>query len=160
MSGSKPNLAHHKTIELTTLKSTERFAVSLAELAISPMTIALNGTLGSGKTQWTRFFCQALGVAPALVTSPSYVLLQIYHGREKIYHFDFYRLESEAAVWDLGIDELYEQNCWVIIEWANKFPQCLPADYLEIMFEHGQAELRQAHLHPQGPNAVQLAQGM
>ena len=60
------------------------------------------------------------------VTSPTYVLQQRYPTSPVIHHFDFYRLESPTAVWDLGIDELYGEPGFVFIEWADKFPECWP----------------------------------
>jgi tRNA threonylcarbamoyladenosine biosynthesis protein TsaE len=116
---------------LPDLQSTRNLAWRLANKIRVPQTIALSGTLGAGKTQWTRDFCQALGVAPESITSPTYVLLQRYRGTEfEIYHFDFYRLESEQQVWDLGFDELQESPVVIVVEWADKFPQTLPQDRL------------------------------
>jgi tRNA threonylcarbamoyladenosine biosynthesis protein TsaE len=128
-----------KIFELASLQDTRSFAERIARAVYatpttSNVTIALNGTLGSGKTQWVRFFCEALGVAPQLVTSPTYVLLQRYRCHRIIFHFDFYRLESLAQVWDLGIDEVFEQPGIVLIEWADKFPDCLPDEHLTIRF--------------------------
>ena len=123
------------------------------------MVIALSGTLGAGKTQLVRFVAQSLGVAAEEVTSPTYVLLQRYAGRHLIYHFDFYRLESAAEVWDLGIDELLEQSALIFVEWADKFPQCLPSDRLQIRLEpidSGSDESRLASLIATGPRAEAL----
>lgn len=128
-------------IPISQLSQTQRFAKAVAETLLGTpsnraQVIALSGTLGAGKTQWVRFFCQALGVAPEQVTSPTYVLLQRYAGeRMVIYHFDFYRLENNAQVWDLGIDELFEQPVVILIEWGDKFSECLPDDYLAIHLE-------------------------
>ncbi|MEZ6138250.1 MAG: tRNA (adenosine(37)-N6)-threonylcarbamoyltransferase complex ATPase subunit type 1 TsaE [Pirellulaceae bacterium] len=128
-------------VELPTLDATCALAVGIAQYVTSlpsqiSATLALQGTLGMGKTQWARYFCQALGVPAEVVTSPTYVLLQRYGTAigKRIYHFDFYRLESAAHVWDLGIDELFEQPSIILIEWADKFPECLPMEYLRIEF--------------------------
>ena len=101
---------------LATLDDTRCLAEHLAQLLQPPLTIGLVGTLGAGKTQFVRFLVAALGVAAENVTSPTYVLQQTYLGSCKIHHFDFYRLDRAAQVWDLGIDELYEQPCIVLIE--------------------------------------------
>lgn len=119
-------------LQLNSLADTQRLAQSLAAAVDLPMVIALSGTLGAGKTQLVRFTAESLGIAAEEVTSPTYVLLQRYQGRHLIYHFDFYRLESAAEVWDLGIDELLEQSALIFVEWAEKFPECLPADRLNI----------------------------
>ncbi len=119
-------------------------------------TIALNGTLGAGKTQWVRFFCTAFGVPSEAVTSPTYVLLQRYAAERTLHHYDFYRLESAAQVWDLGIDEVYEQPGVVLIEWARKFPECLPDDFLEIELTQVTANQRSARCIAHGSAAEQL----
>lgn len=154
----------HQT--LNELEDTERLAQRIARQLMNSstwqdkpgaaVTLALCGTLGAGKTQFARFLCAALGVASEQVTSPTYVLLQRYTGRATIYHFDFYRLENEAQVWDLGIDELYEQPLVILIEWADKFPQCLPDDYLEIKLELDGNQLRSATLTPHGSRTTKL----
>lgn len=115
-------------IPLPNLNATQSLAQQLAERIQPPQTIALVGTLGAGKTQLVRYLVAALGGDADLVTSPTYVLMQSYTGRCKIHHFDFYRLRSAAEVWDLGIDELFEQPCVILIEWADKFPECLPRE--------------------------------
>jgi tRNA threonylcarbamoyl adenosine modification protein YjeE len=146
------------TIELPTLAATEKLAQQVAQHIVPPLTIALQGTLGTGKTQWVRFLMGALGVAPEQVTSPTYVLQHTYAGPWPIHHFDFYRLDSSAQVWDLGIDELYEQGCLILIEWADKFPECLPEDALTLKLTEAQAGGRSAHLTASGPCSEQLLQ--
>lgn len=148
------------TFELPTLAATEKLAHQVAEHLSPPLTIALVGTLGSGKTQWTRFLLAKLGVAEEQVTSPTYVLQHTYPGPWPIHHIDFYRLDSVAQVWDLGIDELYEQRCLVIIEWADKFPECLPDDCLTIELLETSRSGRTATLSAGGPQAAKLLQDL
>ncbi len=144
------------SVELPTLAATEALAQQIAAHLAPPLTIALVGTLGSGKTQWTRFLLSKLGVAKEQVTSPTYILQHTYPGPFPIHHFDFYRLESVAQVWDLGVDELYEQRALVIIEWADKFPECLPEDCLTIKLLESSANSRIATLSASGLRATQL----
>lgn len=121
------------TVQLPNLQATGDLAKRLAHSIQPPQTIALSGTLGAGKTQWTRNFCHALGVPPEAITSPTYVLLQHYRGTElEIYHLDFYRLENDQQVYDLGFDELQELPVIIVVEWADKFPATLPADRLDL----------------------------
>lgn len=143
---------------LPTLEATAELAKLIAQHVQPPLTIALVGTLGAGKTQWVRYLAGELGVAAESVTSPTYVLQQTYAGQFRIHHFDFYRLASAAQVWDLGIDELYEQRCLVIIEWADKFPECLPQDYLRVTLSQAEDEARTATLSAYGPCSHGLLQ--
>lgn len=143
-------------IELADLQATERLANSLAEWIDFPLCIALEGSLGTGKTQLVRFMAARWGVHPEEVTSPTYVLLQRYVGSHLIYHFDFYRLDSAEQVWDLGIDELYEQPVVILIEWADKFPECLPDDLLRIRLQQGEDSARTATLSAMGSKATDV----
>ena len=136
-------------LALPDLEATKRLAERIAKAAPASMTIALKGTLGAGKTQFVRFFAHALGVSEEDVTSPTYVLVQRYPGERQIYHFDWYRLDTEDQVWDLGIDEIYEQPTIVLIEWADRFPNCLPEDYLEVKIAV-EEETRFAHVCANG----------
>src|SRR5687768_3712119 len=88
---------------LASLADTDDLGKRIAAHLQVPMTIALCGPLGAGKTQLVRSLARHLGVASELVTSPTYVLVQRYRGAVTIYHLDFYRLKSIDEVWDLGI---------------------------------------------------------
>ena len=154
-------------IELSDIDATESFARRLAAAINRPITIALNGTLGAGKTQLARFLCSALGVPAESVTSPTYVLLQRYRGeRFEIYHFDFYRLENAHQVWDLGFDELQESGAILLVEWAEKFPETLPLDHLSVQLSvpnsedpvHGRPAGRDVEVSSTGPSSAQIVQ--
>ncbi len=140
-------------IPLPSLAETRLLAESICRADSAPLTVALSGQLGSGKTQFVRYFAACMGVSPEDVTSPTYVLLQRYVGKSVIYHFDFYRLDSVAQVWDLGIDELYEQPVWILIEWADKFPACLPPDVLHLELQQDDGGRRWACLTSTGPRS-------
>ncbi len=146
------------TVPLSSLADTQQLARFVADASQPPLTIGLVGSLGAGKTQWVRFLVDQWGVPAEQVTSPTYVLLQQYVGRFRIYHFDFYRLESEAQVWDLGIEELYEQPVIVLVEWADKFPTCLPPDRLMLQLKLGPLGQRAAQFASFGDHAAHIAE--
>lgn len=88
--------------------------------------IALCGNLGAGKTQTTKGIVAGLeGIEE--VTSPTFTLVHEYtSGRLPVYHFDFYRMESEGEVVSLGWDEYLDEPGVMIVEWADRFPRLLP----------------------------------
>ncbi|GIW97771.1 MAG: tRNA (adenosine(37)-N6)-threonylcarbamoyltransferase complex ATPase subunit type 1 TsaE [Pirellulaceae bacterium] len=144
-------------VELPTERATERLGQALANAIHPPMVVAINGTLGAGKTHLTRAICHAWKVPPEEVTSPSYVLLQRYRGQVgEIYHLDFYRLRHADEVFDLGIDEIFEQPCVVFIEWAEKFLETLPEDHLTIDLHLSPGGDRRAKLHSSGPRSTAI----
>ncbi len=148
------------TVRLNSLEDTRRLAAAMAKALPCPFTMALQGTLGAGKTQFVRFFATDLGASAEGVSSPTYVLMQPYSGRLPIYHIDFYRLDSEAQAWDLGIDELFEQDAMVLIEWADKFPMCLPEEHITVRLEAPSEQQRVAIISAAGRTLTQQLQSI
>lgn len=95
---------------------------------------ALTGGLGAGKTHWTKGFAAAMG-CPDVVTSPTFPLVHEYNGTAMpVFHFDFYRLESPEELIALGWDEYLEADGVIVAEWADKFPDLLPASTVRLQF--------------------------
>lgn len=93
--------------------------------ALQPGTfVLLHGDLGAGKTSFVRGMAAGLGANPDDVSSPTFVLIQHYKGRTPLVHVDLYRLESGAAVDDLGLEEL-ASGAVVAIEWAERLPRSI-----------------------------------
>lgn len=89
--------------------------------------LALCGSLGAGKTHFTQGLARGLGIDPESVTSPTFALVNEYvGGRLPLYHFDFYRLESEHELIGVGWEEYLDEPGIVVAEWADKFPHLLP----------------------------------
>jgi tRNA threonylcarbamoyladenosine biosynthesis protein TsaE len=100
-----------------------------------PCVIGLSGTLGSGKTQWTKYFAKHCGATPDDVASPTYLLVHRYPTSPPIYHLDAYRVGDADEFLELGVEELFEEPAFVIIEWSDRFADCLPESRLELHFE-------------------------
>ncbi len=115
----------------TSEDQTREIGRCIGALARAGTVIALNGELGAGKTVLAKGIAQGLGVHGDVI-SPSYVLMNIYPGRLNLYHFDFYRLENEEELLELGLEEYFYGDGVVVVEWADKFPGILPAKRLEI----------------------------
>ena len=121
------------TIDVQSLTETEALGRRLAAHVFPGAVVALVGTLGAGKTLLVRAIAKGLDIPnPAVVNSPTFVLIQEYEARLPIYHFDAYRLASEAQFADLGVHEYFQGNGVCLVEWADKVPTCLPAERLEI----------------------------
>jgi tRNA threonylcarbamoyladenosine biosynthesis protein TsaE len=121
--------------DISQLDACQALAEAVASCARVPLAIGLIGTLGAGKTQWTRFLAIACGVEADSIASPTFTLVHHYPGRIDVYHLDAFRVKTEAEFFDLGVDELFEERAIVVVEWADRFPNCLPQDRLELRFE-------------------------
>src|SRR5580704_2921376 len=94
--------------------------------------VLLIGNLGAGKTTLAKGIVSGLGAAPAEeVSSPTFTLIHEY-GEGRAYHIDLYRLEESREVESLGLEELFDRDAMVLIEWGERFPQLLPARRTEI----------------------------
>lgn len=96
--------------------------------------VALIGDLGSGKTCLAQGICAGLDVRDDVV-SPTFTLINEYQGRTPVFHFDLYRLEDAESALDLGYDEYVDGDGICLIEWADKFPDILPAGCIELRLE-------------------------
>ena len=122
--------------ESSDLSATDRLGRYLAETLPDGSVVALVGTLGAGKTKLVQAIAKYTGNAEETISSPTFVLLHEYHdGNRPIYHFDAYRLETADEFCRLSPDDYFEGTGITLIEWADKFPQILPATFLEIQIE-------------------------
>ncbi len=120
-------------IEVANLSETESLGRSLGPLLFPGAVIALIGPLGAGKTHFVRAVAEGLDVRnPAAVNSPTFVLIQEYPARLPIYHFDAYRLKDWRAFQDLGTDEYFRGDGVCLVEWADKVPEAMPSERLDI----------------------------
>jgi tRNA threonylcarbamoyladenosine biosynthesis protein TsaE len=93
--------------------------------------VLLIGNLGAGKTTLAKGIVSGLGaVEPEEVSSPTFTLIHEYGPR--VYHIDLYRLDRPEQVATLGLDEVFDRDVVVLIEWGERFPELLPAERIEI----------------------------
>lgn len=112
-------------------EETYAFGQYLAKLLGPRQVVCLAGDLGAGKTLFVQGLAKALGIED-IVNSPTFTILNVYEASFPIYHFDLYRLEYAEELFDIGFYEYTEGQGLSIIEWPDKFPEELPAEYLWI----------------------------
>ena len=145
-------------VNLASEEGTLEFGKGLGRLLLGGDTLALTGDLGAGKTLLTRGIAQGLGIPANQVNSPTFTLIQAYDSPIPVIHVDLYRLESSAEIWQLGLEDYFNEKNIVIIEWADRCLQALPPDYLGLHLEHGATETtRNLTIQPTGPRSQTIA---
>jgi tRNA threonylcarbamoyladenosine biosynthesis protein TsaE len=116
---------------------------------VANKTLLLYGNMGVGKTTLIKELVKQLDVEDT-VSSPTFSLVNEYHSQkgEKIYHFDFYRIEHEDEALDIGIEEYLYVNNWCFIEWPEKVKNLLPLNAVEIYLSLNDDGTRSIEIKP------------
>lgn len=128
-------VTHHLGMRTArTLQETASIAAELLPLMLKAGVVSLDGPLGAGKTHFVKATALTMGITED-VTSPTFTLLQSYgSGELRLHHSDWYRLESDAEVLGLGLEDYHGEGL-MLIEWGDKFPGLLPPSTLRIRIE-------------------------
>jgi tRNA threonylcarbamoyladenosine biosynthesis protein TsaE len=117
--------------------------------------VLLSGDLGTGKTCFTQGIGRGLDCSSS-VNSPSFVLMNEYEGREKLFHVDLYRIEDVEELDDLGLWDYAERGV-LVIEWPERGADLLPGDGLVIELRYGDIDhQRRFRFLPRGPRGEEL----
>jgi tRNA threonylcarbamoyladenosine biosynthesis protein TsaE len=104
--------------------------------------IGLSGDLGAGKTEFVKGIAEGLGAIDP-VTSPTFTLIHEYRsGRLPLFHIDFYRLETEKELDEIGFDDYLREPGICAIEWADRFPDRIPRDAIWVQIQISSANER------------------
>lgn len=89
--------------------------------------VAVEGEMGAGKTTTIAALIQKAQIEH-FEGSPTFAIVQAYHSpvKDKIYHLDCYRIENEAELINLGLEELFDESAYFFVEWSEKIKQILP----------------------------------
>jgi tRNA threonylcarbamoyladenosine biosynthesis protein TsaE len=97
--------------------------------------VLLIGNLSAGKTTLAKGIVNGLGAAEVEdVASPTFTLIHEY-GEGRVFHIDLYRLDRREEVATLGLDEIFEREAVVLIEWGERFLELIPRERIEIRLE-------------------------
>ena len=128
-------MQNHLIYDAASEDDTAVLGAALASLLPDRTVVALCGTLGAGKTRLVQAIAEACGIDRRAVTSPTFVLVQQYHGRRAICHLDAYRLRSQDEFLELGPEEHFQADGLVLVEWADRVGDLLPKERIEIRIE-------------------------
>ncbi len=107
-------------IDCASVESTIELGRRLVEMIPHNQVLALQGDLGAGKTTLTKGIGAALGIEPAVITSPTFNLYAIYKGDRQLIHIDGYRLERGNATDELLIEEFIQDPWLIVVEWPER----------------------------------------
>ena len=134
---------NNKTIEILTNSAAETIELGkkIGAKLLGGEVFALIGNLGTGKTHLIKGISLGLGAHdPDQVSSPTFVLVNEYFGREgliHIYHIDAYRIDSAAQFEALGFEEYCRPDSVVLVEWADKvLPVLDGVECIQLQLEH------------------------
>jgi len=106
--------------------------------------VLLIGNLGAGKTTLAKGIVRGRGAAGQDdVSSPTFTLIHEYGPDASVYHIDLYRLDEARQVGTLGLDEIFDRDALVLIEWGERFPELMPAASTEIYLRPGENDERE-----------------
>ena len=120
--------------------------------------IALDGTLGAGKTHLTQGIAAGLDVPDGAVVSPTFTICIPYEARLLMLHLDAYRIRSPEEVDQLGLDESVSDGVVLVVEWASRIETLLPPIDLKIHLTQTNQEARELALDPISDAGQQLVQ--
>lgn len=127
MSASRPGAppvspgaaASHCSLRLASAAATRAAGLALGRALPGRALVLVRGELGAGKTTLIKAACEALGIDPALVISPTYTLVNIYPGAPTVYHVDLFRLERPEALLELDERDWIQPDGPTFIEWPE-----------------------------------------
>ncbi len=130
---------------------TRRIGVRLGALLQPGDLVCLHGDLGSGKTTFVQGAARGWG-AYDQASSPTFVLVNTYRRTDgaRCFHMDAYRLSGAEEAWDLDLESYLERGP-LLVEWAERIREALPAERLEIRFAWVDDEQRDLMLLAHGP---------
>lgn len=111
-----------------TVEETRNWAKEFAKTLHAPVTIALHGDLGMGKSEIARTIIQTLRGQDTVVPSPTFTIVQSYDG---ISHFDLYRIEDKSELVEIGLPYAITNDI-TLIEWPEIANDILPEDTIHL----------------------------
>jgi len=151
----------HWAVISRSAEHTRRLGNSLGKLLQGGEIIGLVGELGTGKTCFVRGLTEGLEVSQETwIRSPTFTLVNEYHGRLPIYHIDLYRIESTDELEELNLREYLYSTGVSLIEWFEYFPAGEVDDHLEIKLAYREGSKRQVTLIPHGARYEELVSAL
>ena len=108
---------------------------------------AFYGDMGAGKTTFIKTVCRLLQVTD-VVTSPTFSIINEYQtlGNDKVFHFDFYRINKIEEVMDIGYEDYLYSGNYCLMEWPEKIEKLLPENIVYVTIQNLDDRSRSIHV--------------
>src|SRR4051794_8947738 len=144
------------TYASSSVDHTEQIAAEFARTLRGGEVIALQGDLGAGKTHFVRGLVRGLGGDVRSVSSPTFVLLNVYDtGRLVVHHLDAYRVHGPGDFESIGFTELLEQGGVIAIEWPERVEALLPKSRIDVRITATGEDARQIQINRPAAGAAE-----
>lgn len=118
-------------VQTTSAAETQALAAEFAAALPPDITLALHGNLGVGKTTFVQGLASGFGI-DATVTSPTFTIFTLYRGPRTLVHLDAYRLERDAQIESLMLEDFLTSPYCLAVEWPEKITSWIPQDALHL----------------------------
>ncbi len=109
------------------LEDLDKIAATITK-HLSKKVVCFNGDMGAGKTTLISAILKAMGSGDE-ASSPTFSIVNEYQiPNDKIYHFDFYRIDSVEEAFDMGVEYYFESDHWLFMEWSERIEELLPLE--------------------------------
>ena len=121
-------------ITINGLQELEASAKAFLEAIGNASLIAFYAPMGAGKTTFITAVCKALGVEEDAISSPTFAIVNEYRMRsgERLFHFDFYRIEHLEEALDIGLYDYLDSGALCLMEWPENIEGLLPEETLKV----------------------------
>jgi tRNA threonylcarbamoyladenosine biosynthesis protein TsaE len=138
-----------KSISIKSLDTIDRAAENFLDAMGEVNIVAFSGEMGAGKTTLIQALCRRLGVSSE-VNSPTFSLVNQYftESGQSIFHFDLYRIEDPAELFDMGYEEYFFSGDLCFIEWPEKASHLIPDEALRVAIKVHEDQSRELQFEP------------
>ena len=120
-------------IEIKNIENIHEAARLFIDAMGDQQVFAFYGSMGAGKTTFIKAICEEMGVSD-VVTSPTFAIVNEYttDKRQRIFHFDFYRIKKLEEVYDMGYEDYFYSDALCFIEWPELLEELLPDNAVRV----------------------------
>ena len=133
------------TIFTNSQDETETAGAELAAGLPDGSVVALYGGLGAGKTAFVRGMARGMGIS-AHVSSPTFTIVNEYHGPRELFHFDMYRLGSAGELFDIGWEDYLSRGGVCAVEWSENVRDAFEGGEISVNIEKTSADGRKIEI--------------